>query len=273
MSHSPSSASPISSDAETPSSVSSPSTEKTSFPDAPGPTSDDAQSTSDTPQSAPPRRSSPSIWKKIWKKLPIGYIIFLLLLLFVLFWLIDKKVNAPEEVPMHSLPSEKPVESINYKLLPDSSIVIVSDSDISLLSAELPSVLTHEYTPSELGVDLGTDEDVPYDDYIPDVVSSPSRHTESQGLKLTTEQSIRNLLISNRFINQNTSDILTFSKNGNELLLNGESLTTEMEVASMGSSAATLNFYDDSNTSWDVELDITGTNKSLRFMDVIYISD
>lgn len=226
-----------------------------------------------TPESASPQ-SSKSSEKKLWKKLPIGYLIFLLILLLILGWLIDKKVNAPEEKPMRSLPSEKPVETYNYKLLPDSSILLVNDSVISVLSAELPKVLTHEYTPAELG--LMDDDPTPVDDYS-DYASTPvvpsTQSTSSNTLKLTTEQSVRNLLISNRFVNYSTSDVLTFSKNGNELLLNGEPLTVEMEVSKMGSDQATLNYYDDNNTSWDVELDLSGSTKSLRFMDATYVSD
>ncbi len=216
--------------------------------------------------------------RKKKRKLPIGYLIFLALMLFILIWLINKKMTTPEPKPMHSLPSERPIINQDFVAV-DSLDSLVQDTlyedEISLLSPSLPRINIPEHpTPAPL-----EDDDTDYDD---DVYSDPvpSTYTESSEyevrpsttLQLTTEQSVRNMLVSNRFVDPISSDVLTFRNNGNLLLKNGDTIAVDMEVSKLTKNSAVLDYYND-NKSWDIHLDITGHRKQLSWMENTYISD
>lgn len=210
------------------------------------------------------------------KKLPIGYLIFLAIILFILIWLIRKKLNSIDPPPMHSLPAERPYRSV---MGIDSIDSLYSDSiydeDLSLLSPTLPQIVIPEHSsPAPL-----ESEEEYYDDNSYDNPSLPT-YTEQQSpeirpstsIQFTTEQSVRNMLVSNRFIDPLTSDVLTFRNNGNVLLKNGDTIAVDMEVAKLTKNSAILDYYDN-NKSWDIQLDINGQHKKLSWMDNTYIAD
>ena len=204
----------------------------------------------------------------------IAYFIFIGICAFILGWLILKKINMPEEKPLKSLPGERPSTDPGYRIIEGNDNDTIYADEISLLSPELPKVRVTDpiIPPSYNDYDEENDADE-YDDYSAYVPSTASVPVAAPSLKLTTEQSVRNMLISNRFVDPESSDVITFTNNGNVLLRNGEAQTSEMEVDQLSGNLAILNFYDDNNTSWDVQLDVSGETKKIRMMDVTYTAN
>ena len=227
------------------------------------------------PAVSPRPHTNPRLARKK-KKLPIGYLIFLAIILFILIWLIRKKLNSVDPPPMHSLPSERPHHSV---LQIDSLDTLYSDisynEDLNLLSPSLPHIVIPNH-PSPLPPEI---EEYYNDDYTSDAPSLPA-YTEqpaadirpSTSIQFTTEQSVRNMLVSNRFVDPLTSDVLTFRNNGNVLLKNGDTIAVDMEVAKLSKNSAILDYYDN-NKSWDIQLDINEQHKKLSWMDNTYIAD
>ena len=212
--------------------------------------------------------------KKKKKETHIAYFIFLALITALMLWLIHKKANLPEEKPMKSLPSERPKSNLDYHLVdslsPDS--IAPKDQDLSQLMPELPKievktpVIAHHedvYIP-----DNNDDEDDYNATYIP-----PTKPAPTPPVTMVTEQSVRNMLLSNRFVDPVSTDVITFTNNGNVMMKNGEAMTSEMEVNQLSGNKAVLYFYDEDNNSWDVSLDVSGSHKKLVLMNEEYISD
>ena len=245
--------------------------------------SDTSSSTTDTPSTAaettvaPIAASSPRRRKKKKKKKEyhIGYFIFLGLITALMLWLIHKKANLPEEKPMKSLPSERPKSNMDFHLVDSlqNDSVAPLDQDLSKLMPELPKinikapVIAHQedvFVP-----DNDNDDDL---DNI-STYTPPSRPAPTPPVMMSTEQSVRNMLLSNRFVDPVSTDVITFTNNGNVLMKNGEALTSEMEVNQLSGNKAVLYFYDDDNNSWDVSLDVSGSHKKLVLMNQEYTSD
>lgn len=210
-------------------------------------------------------------------KLPVGYLIFLAIITSILIWLINKKINAVEEKPMHSLPSERPQLYKDFDIIDSLSNDTIYAEEVSLLSPELPKIRI-----KEISNPVQTDNYSDYSDYSEDYQVNTNYQDYSinnnsnrpnRTIQLTTEQSIRNLLVSNRFVDPITSDVLTFRNNGNTLLKNGDTLAIEMEVSKLNTNTAILDYYDSANTSWDIQLDVSGQSKKIKMMDNTYISD
>ncbi len=213
--------------------------------------------------------------KKNKKNWHIGYWIFLIIILSILIFLINKKLNAVAPKPMHSLPNERPIISNNY-ILTDSldSTTIEPTKELELLTPTLPHLnIQSDKTASPLEIEDDYEEYSSEDEsaQTPPSVSNTSQRA-STSIQLTTEQSVRNLLISNRFVDPVSSDVLTFRNNGNILLKNGDTIATDMEVFKLSNTSATLDYYDD-NKSWDIKLDISGQQKKLNWMENTYISE
>lgn len=217
--------------------------------------------------------------KRKLNKWPVSYLIFLAIITFILIWLVIKKINAIEEKPMHSLPSERPQLFKDYDILDSLSNDTIYGDEVSLLSPELPKIRIND-----IPVPVHRDNYSDYSDYseeYPDNSNNQeysynntnSSNKTNQTIQLTTEQSIRNLLVSNRFVDPITSDVLTFRNNGNTLLKNGDTLAIEMEVSKLNTNNAILDYYDSANTSWDIQLDVSGQSKKIKMMDNTYISD
>lgn len=210
--------------------------------------------------------------KRKKKNRHIAYFIFLGLISLALIYLINRKMNAEEEKPLQSLPGERPHTNQNFQLLDslEANDTIYSD-EISLLSPELPPLNISVPSPAPLEVyeePESYNDSYAEDDYIPSPAPTPK-----PSLSLSTEQSVRNMLISNRFVDPTTSEVITFTNNGNVLMKDGEAQTSEMEISTLSGNNAILNFYDDNNNSWDVSLDISGDTKRLKMMDNTYISN
>ncbi len=202
----------------------------------------------------------------------IAYWIFIGICALILGWLIQKKINMPEEKPLKSLPGERPASDPGYRIIDDKDNDTIYADEISLLSPELPKVRVSDPVapPAYESYEDDADDYDDYSAYTPSPVSAPAPFPS---LKLTTEQSVRNMLISNRFVDPESSEVITFTNNGNVLLRNGEAQTSEMEVDQLSDNLAVLNFYDDDNSSWDVQLDVSGDTKKLRMMNVTYTSN
>ena len=216
--------------------------------------------------------------KKKKKNYHIGYLIFLAILLGIMFWLIHKKATLPEEKPMKSLPSERPQQYRDYTLIDSlGENDTIYAEEISLLSPELPKLHIKEPLPTRTdNIEDWRSDDDDYDDVEPTYsapASPPPAPTPIPPVSLKTEQSVRNMLISNRFVDPTTTDILTFTNNGNVMMKNGDALTTEMEVHEISGNKAVMYFYDESNNSWDVSLDVSGPHKRLQLMDQEFSSD
>ena len=243
--------------------------------------SDTSSSTTETPSTAaettvaPIAASSPRRRKKKKKKKEyhIGYFIFLGLITALMLWLIHKKANLPEEKPMKSLPSERPKSNVDFHLLDSISgdSVAPIDQDLTKLMPEMPKievkapVVAHQ---EDAFVPDNDDEEDYNATYTP-----PAKPTPTPPVTMVTEQSVRNMLLSNRFVDPVSTDVITFTNNGNVLLKNGEAMTSEMEVNELSGNKAVLYFYDDDNNSWDVSLDVSGQHKKLKLMDQEYTSD
>ena len=231
------------------------------------------RSEKETPQ---PKKKKKTNKKKKKKNYHIAYFIFLSIIIGILLWLIHKKSTLPEEKPLKSLPSERPKNAIDYSLVDSiENTDSIPGEEISLLSPELPKIQISTPQPPTNADDLLSDnyddtdeEEVPQVEY-----NTPSKPTPTPSLSLNTEQSVRNILLSNRFVDPITTDVITFTNNGNVLMKNGESVTSEMEVVNISGNKATMNFYDDTNSSWDVVLDVSGSHKKLHMMDQEYTSD
>lgn len=216
--------------------------------------------------------------KKKKKDYHIGYFIFLALLLSLMLWLIYKKANLPEEKPMKSLPSERPQQYLDYTL--DDSLGQIHQNDtiyqdeISLLSPELPKVrVSTPPTPAPLPDDRWDSASEDDEQESEPVYTAPPAPKPVPQVMLKTEQSVRNMLLSNRFVDPVSTDVITFTDNGNVMLKNGEAMTNEMEVNQISGNKAVMYFYDDNNNSWDVSLDVSGTHKRLLMMDQEFTSD
>lgn len=216
--------------------------------------------------------------KKKKKNYHIGYFIFLALLLSLMLWLIYKKANLPEEKPMKSLPSERPQQYLDYTL--DDSLGQIHQNDtiykdeISLLSPELPKIRVTTPAPPAPQPDDRWDSDDEEDEMGTEpAYSAPPAPKPVPQVMLKTEQSVRNMLLSNRFVDPVSTDVITFTDNGNVMLKNGEAMTNEMEVNQISGNKAVMYFYDDSNNSWDVSLDVSGPHKRLQMMDQEFTSD
>jgi len=208
------------------------------------------------------------------KKWPIGYLIFLVIILIILLWLINKKMTMQDPPPMHSLPNERPQIEKTYipaDSLDSLSLYSVSEDELSLLSPTLPQInLNPVVPPPSIETDEYYDDEPDSYDYV--TPSIPSEPKPARSLQLTTEQSVRNILVSNRFIDPISSDVLSFRNNGNLLLKNGDTIAVDMEVQNLAPTSAILNYYNDNN-SWDIHLDISGPTKKLSWMDNTYIAD
>ena len=216
--------------------------------------------------------------KKKKKNYHIGYFIFLALLLSLMLWLIYKKANLPEEKPMKSLPSERPQQYLDYTLDDSIGQPLQNDTiyldEISLLSPELPKIRVSTPViptpPADDQWDSGEDDDVQEAE---PTYSAPPAPKPVPQVMLKTEQSVRNMLLSNRFVDPTTTDVITFTDNGNVMLKNGEAMTNEMEVNQISGNKAVMYFYDENNNSWDVSLDVSGPHKRLQMMDQEFSSD
>lgn len=230
-----------------------------------------------TPVAANGSRKKLSKKKKKKKDRHIGYFIFLALILGFMLWLIHKKSTLPEEKPMKSLPSERPRQYLDYSLI-DSTLQQQNDTiyqdEISLLSPELPKIRVSTPVVAQTPVeDKWTDDDDDDESTSEPAYSVPPAPKPVPPVMLKTEQSVRNMLLSNRFVDPVTTDVITFTDNGNVMLKNGEAMTTEMEVNQITGNKAVMYFYDDTNNSWDVSLDVSGPHKRLHMMDQEYSSD
>ncbi len=243
--------------------------------------SDTAASTADTPTNSSAEKgltaaASPRPKKKKKKKKKsyhIGYFIFLGLITALMLWLIHKKANLPEEKPLKSLPSERPKSNMDFHLLDSiyGDSVAPIDQDLTKLMPEMPKievkapVVAHQ---EDAFVPDNDDEEDYNASYTP-----PAKPTPTPPVTMVTEQSVRNMLLSNRFVDPVSTDVITFTNNGNVLLKNGEAMTSEMEVNELSGNKAVLYFYDEDNNSWDVSLDVSGPHKKLKLMDQEYTSD
>ena len=202
----------------------------------------------------------------------IAYFIFIGICALILGWLIHKKINMPEEKPLRSLPGERPVSDPGYRIIEGDENDTIYADEISLLSPELPKIRVSDPV-APPAYDSYDDADDDYDDYSAYTPAPAPTPAPVPSLKLATEQSVRNMLISNRFVDPESAEVITFTNNGNELLRNGEAQTSEMEVDQLSGNLAVMNFYDDNNSSWDVQLDVSGDQKKLTMMNVTYTAN
>ncbi len=247
-------------------------------PDGSTDTSSEADTSAAATTTAAAGTRKKSVKKKKKKKdNHIGYFIFLALILGIMLWLIHKKSTLPEEKPMKSLPSERPKQYLDYSLL-DSTLQQQNDTiyqdEISLLSPELPKIrVTTPVVAKTPADDSWADDDDDDETASEPAYSVPPAPKPVPQVMLKTEQSVRNMLLSNRFVDPVSTDVITFTDNGNVMLKNGEAMTTEMEVNQISGNKAVMYFYDDSNNSWDVSLDVSGSRKRLYMMDQEFSSD
>lgn len=202
----------------------------------------------------------------------IAYFIFIGICALILGWLIHKKINMPEEKPLRSLPGERPVSDPGYRIIEGDENDTIYADEISLLSPELPKIRVSDPV-APPAYDSYDDADDDYDDYSAYTPAPAPTPAPVPSLKLATEQSVRNMLISNRFVDPESAEVITFTNNGNVLLRNGEAQTSEMEVDQLSGNLAVMNFYDDNNSSWDVQLDVSGDQKKLTMMNVTYTAN
>lgn len=202
----------------------------------------------------------------------IGYFIFLAIITSFLIFLIYKKVTLPEEKPMKSLPEERPVKKTEYVLLDSSARGdTIYEEEISLLSPELPKVRVHDPVAATAAGDLMADDgDIDEPAATETQVHKP---TPQPSVTLKTEQSVRNMLLSNRFVDRTSGEVITFTNNGNVLVKNGQAQTSEMEMQNLSGNKAVMYFYDDRNNSWDVTLDVSGQYKRLEYMNNMYTAE